>query len=310
MPAMPRPTPLPLLVVLAAAVLACDSTRFREAEVSLDAAPAAEPGHQARQRARTLRFSVAAVQSPRDTYSAYSRLFERMGSRLGREIEFVQRRTYREVNDLLAGGDLDAAFVCTGGYLDLQRRAPGAVEILAVPTVDGSPTYRSLVVVASGSGLHSLDDLVGRRFAFTDELSFSGRAYVVRWLRDRGQDPERFFSSTIFTRSHDRSLNAVAAGIVDGAAVHSAVFGHLTRSDPALAARLRVVHRSPPFGAMPVVVSTRLPAEERERLREVLLGLAADREGAQALEVLGIDGFTVPPPGLYATAARVVEGAR
>jgi phosphonate transport system substrate-binding protein len=306
------PTRRALLPLLWAAVTAisCDSTRYREAEVRLDAEPVAGTASSAARRARALRFSVAAVQSPRDTYAAYSRLFGRMGSRLGLEIEFVQRRTYREVNDLLAAGELDAAFVCTGGYLDLRRRAPGGVEVLAVPTIDGSPTYRSLVVAAAGSPIQGLEDLAGRRFAFTDELSFSGRAYVVRWLRDRGRDPERFFASTIFTRSHDRSLAAVAAGIADGAAVHSAVYDLVVEHDPTLAGRLRVVHRSPPFGSMPVVASTRLPAEERERLRRVLLGLADDPEGAEALRVLGIDGFVVPPPGLYATAERVVEGAR
>lgn len=307
---MARPVATPLLLGLAIVLLGCDSTRFREVEAKLDAAPSAEDAASSQAPARALRFSVAAVQSPRHTYSAYSRLFGRMGSRLGLQIEFVQRRTYREVNDLLAAGELDAAFVCTGGYLDLQTRAPGQAEILAVPIVEGTPTYHSLVVVAAGSRFGSLDDLAGGRFAFTDELSFSGRAYVVRWLRDRGHDPERFFASTILTRSHDRSLNAVLSGIVDGAAVHSAVYRHAVRDDPALAAQLRVVHRSPPFGAMPVVASTRLPPVQRARLREVLLDLADDPEGAEALDVLGIDRFVVPPPGLYATAERVVEGLR
>lgn len=295
---------------LAVALLACDATRFREAEVipaPTGAAPAeaSPPG-----LARALRFSVAAVESPRDTYAAYSQLFERMGERLGVPIEFVQRRTYREVNDLLAAGRLDAALVCTGGYLDLAARSPGAVELIAVPLLDGEPTYRSLVVVRADAPFTSLEELAGARFAFTDELSFSGRAYVLDWLRRNGHDPHRFFASTIYTQNHDRSVKAVAAGLVDGAAVHSAVFDHLVREDPSLTSRVRVVHRSPPFGAMPVVASTALPPEMRARLREVLLQLARDPEGAEALRVLAIDGFQVPSPDLYGSAQRVVEGLR
>jgi phosphonate transport system substrate-binding protein len=309
---MTRAPPLPRasLALCALALLACEETRFREAQVDLDPAPAAPVKAAAPRAARGLLFSVAAVESPRDTYSGYSRLFERVGARLGIGIEFVQRRTYREVNDLLATGKLDAALVCTGGYLDLVRRAPGSVEVLAVPVVRGEKTYHSLVIVRNASRIRSLEDLAGKRFAFSDELSLSGRTYVVRQLRDAGHDPSRFFASAIYTQSHDRSVKAVAAGLVDGAAVHSGVYAHLIRRDPQLAHQLRVVHQSPPFGAMPVVAATSMPREERERLREALVGLSGDPEGAEALRVLELDGFEVPPPGLFATAAHVVEGAQ
>jgi phosphonate transport system substrate-binding protein len=299
-----------LVLSLGLAAAACDTSRFRQAEVALasPAAPAVEtPAPGARP---TLRFSVAAVESPRDTHATYSKLFQRMGERLGMEIEFVQRRTYREVNDLLAAGELDAALVCTGGYLDLKARAPEAIEVVAAPLLDGKPTYESLVIVPGDSDARSLAELRGRRFAFTDELSFSGRAYVVKLLSETGDVPDRFFGRVLYTRNHDRSIRAVASGIVDGAAVHGNVFDHLVRREPELAERIRVVHRSPAFGAMPVVASTRLAPELRERLRRVLLELGADPEGAAVLAALDIDGFTVPAPRLYDSAARVVELGR
>lgn len=298
------------LAVLAAIALSCDASPFRAVDVDLatkpeGGAPTSDPGEQ-----RLLRFSVAAVESPRDTYAAYSQLFERLGNRLGLSIEFVQRRTYREVNDLLASGGIDAALVCTGGYLDLLRRNPDAVEVLAVPVAGGESTYESLVIVPASSPATRVEELEGRRFAFTDELSFSGRAYVVRHVRELGHDPERFFSSITYTHSHDRSIAAVARRLVDGAAVHSLVFAHMLERDPQLSRRVRVIHRSPPFGMMPVVASTRLPAAERDRLRRVLLDLARDPEGAAALGVLKIDGFVRPEPGLFDSAALVVDARR
>ena len=69
---------LPLLLL---AVAGCERTPFRETEVdSLAVGPA--PGAPA-ERGATLRFSVAAVESPRDTFGAYSRLFGRLAERLG-----------------------------------------------------------------------------------------------------------------------------------------------------------------------------------------------------------------------------------
>lgn len=296
---------LPLLLL---AVAGCERTPFRETEVDLQAVGPA-PGAPA-ERAATLRFSVAAVESPRDTFGAYSRLFGRLAERLGRPVEFVQRRTYREVNDLLAAGRLDAAVVCTGGYLDLRRRAPGATELVAVPVVGGLRTYEALVVVPASSPARTVADLVGKRFAYTDELSFSGHDYVRRLVADMGQDPDRFFGTVTYTHSHDRSIAAVDRGLADGAAVHGGIWARLVAADPSLARRLRVLHRSPPFGAMPVVASTSLSPALRARLREELLALASDPEGAAALRLVGIDRFEIATPELYEAAARVVEGLR
>jgi phosphonate transport system substrate-binding protein len=295
-----------LVLTVAVAVSGCERSRYREVEVNLDAPPSS-PARRAEGAAHPLRVSVAAVESPRGTYAGYSRLFTLLGDRVGLPIEFVQRRTYREVNDLLAAGKLDAALLCTGGLLDLQRRAHGAVEVLAVPLVGGRPTYESIVLVPAASSARSVADLAGKRFAFTDELSFSGHLYLARLVRDMGQDPERFFGSIIFTHSHDRSIVAAARGLVDGAAVHGGIYANMIRNDPALGQQLRVIHRSPPFGAMPVVASTALAPAARAQLQEALLSLSAQPEGAAALALIGVDGFVPAPPGLYGSAARVIE---
>jgi phosphonate transport system substrate-binding protein len=293
------------LLVLLGALGGCESTRFREVSVDPAIPSAPPPAAVEPLSKRALRVSVAAIESPSDTYVMYSRLFRRMSERLQMQVEFVQRDTYRKVNDLLVSGKVDAALLCTGGYLDLEQRAPGAVEVLAVPVTDGEPTYRSLIIVPA-DGVRSLEALRGKRFAYSDELSFSGRAYAKWVLRRAGIDPRTFFGSTLFTQNHDRSVRAVAAGVVDGAAVHGRILTHLIGEDPALADRVRVLHESPPFGAMPLVVSTSLPAEFRAHLRAVLLSLHQDPEAGLALSTLGLDYFVLPPPGLYDTARQVM----
>lgn len=296
------------LWALLAGGLACDSPPYRTATVDTRSpAPGQAPPPET-SREPTLRFSVAAIESPRDTFSSYTRLFDRMGQLLGTKVEFEQRRTYREVNDLLITGQLDAALLCTGGYLDLQKRAPGAFEAVAVPVVSGQESYRSVIVVAANGGVRDVAGLRGRRFAFTDELSFSGRLYALRVVRDLGADPERFFGAVTFTGSHDRSVRAVANGLVDGAAVHGGVLALMEEADPSLQRRLRVVHQSPPLGGMPVVVSLRLRPEQRQRIRDVILGLDRDPDGAAALKVLHFDRFASPRPGLYASAAQLLDG--
>lgn len=295
-----------MLLGAALASLGCVDTPYPE--VRLDLSTRLEPAAGADQLAGpVLRLSVAAMQSPADTFSAYSRFFGRVGALMGGRVQFVQRRTYGEVNDLLLSGQLDAALVCTGGFLELEARGPGAVEVLAVPVIGGKSTYHSLLIVPAASRAQSLADLAGARFAFTDELSLSGHLYVAGLLRDLGQDPRRYFASTLFTRSHDRSVEAVVKGLVDGASVDSLVFESLVARDPALERKVRVVHRSPAYGVMPVVASMALPAVDRARLKAVLLDLHRDAEASAALRAVHIERFVAPEPGLYRDAALVAR---
>lgn len=299
------------IVSLAVLVLsACTNEPFREVRLDTQPGRLADGGAPAASAEDVLHVSVAGMESPRSTHAAYASLFAEIGRRLGTKVSFVQRRTYAEVNDLLIAGSVDVALLCTGGYLQLTREKPGAVEVVAVPIVEGAATYRSLVIVPAGSPAKSLRDLGGARFAFTDELSLTGRAWVMRSLLETGRTPETFFGNSLFTGCHDRSIHAVARGVVDGAAVHSIVYQRLVARDPQLAERTRVIETSPPFGAPPVVASTRLPAPLRERLREVMTELANDPEGAAMLRDAQIDRFSALPPGLFESAERLMAGLR
>lgn len=297
-------------VVLGLAFCACQESPFREVVISAQPSPTPAPPPAPKRTAeeeKRLRVSVAGMESPSGTYAGYSQLFGELAHRVGAEVDFVQRRTYSEVNELLLTGELDAALLCTGGYLELLRRDPNAVELVGIPIIGHANTYQSLIIVPKENRAQSLQQLAGARFAFTDELSLTGRAWVVHELRTRGQTPERFFSEVTYTRSHDRSVAAVARGVVDGAAVHSIVFQHLLERDPTLLERVRVIQRSPGFGMTPVVVSRRLPEAQRARLREVLLGLAGDPQGARLLAPLRIERFAPAPAGLFDSAYEVVQ---
>jgi len=297
-------------LIAVAALGGCKATPYREVEVDLTAATSAGPSELKVEETRPLRFSVAAMQSPQNTYAAYSRLFSRVGQLLGVEVELVQRRTYGEVNDLLLDGHLDAALLCTGGYLNLRRRIPEGAEVLAVPVIGGKTTYESLVIVPAESAATTLKDLQGKRFAFTDELSLSGRAYVVHLLREMHEDRGQFFGESLFTHSHDQSIEAVAGGLVDGAVVDSLVYEHFRAQSPDHMLKTRIIERSPPLGMMPIVAAPSLSPVLRNRLREILLALDRDPAAAAALRVTHIERFVVPEPGLYDSAAALVEAGK
>lgn len=238
---------------------------------------------------KPLRVAVAAVISPKGNVESYTDLLNYLGSQLNRPIELVQRQTYAEVNDLIKNGNVDVAFVCTSAYI-VGRRDFG-MELLAAPQMNGAPVYYSVLVVPADSPAQSMVDLRGKVFAFTDPMSLSGRAYPTSLVQALAETPETFFARFFFTYSHDNAVRAVANKIADGAGVDSLVYEFMVARDPSIAARTRVIHRSPAFGIPPVVVNPSLSPNMKETLRELFLQMDQNPEGRTALRSLMIERF-------------------
>jgi len=244
-----------------------------------------------------LRMAVAAIISPDTTMSTYDQLLSYLGEKLGRPVRLEQRSTYAETNDLVRVGSVELAFVCTYAYI-LGHQEFG-MELLVVPQVGGQTVYHSYIIVPYDSDAQGLEGLRGKVFAFADPLSNSGRLAPTYMLAQRGETPESFFGRYIFTYGHDKSIEAVAEGLVDGAAVDSLVYDYIAAQNPQHARRTRIIEVSPPYGIPPVVVPPGLDAQLKEEIRQALLEMHLDPEGKAILSHLMIDRFVTGSDDMY-----------
>ncbi|WP_296809517.1 PhnD/SsuA/transferrin family substrate-binding protein [Thiocapsa sp.] len=220
---------------------------------------------------------------------------------LGRPVVFVQRSRYREILDLLLQGRLDLAWIC--GYPFVRNLS--RLDLIAVPRFRGRPLYQSYFIVGADSEIQRLHDLEGRLFAWADPDSNSGYLYPRFRLTSDGRDPDRFFRRTFFTWGHPRSVEAVAEGLADGAAVDSYVWETLARGHPELTAQTRVLERSPDFGFPPIVAGPALSEPDRQAIRRVLLSQVQEAGGRALLNELNLDSFSIETPDLYDDIARM-----
>ncbi|HIJ90168.1 MAG: phosphate/phosphite/phosphonate ABC transporter substrate-binding protein [Desulfobulbaceae bacterium] len=255
------------------------------------------PAGQAEPDSQSLRIGVGAILSPQGTALSYQPLIDYLGRKMGKPAILVQRKTYQELNDLLARNVVDLGFICTGAYVEGIRKE--AMSLLVVPLINGKSTYRAFVIVPGASPSQEFADLRGKVFAFTDPLSNTGYLYPISLLQGMGRQPETFFGRTIFTYSHDRSIAAVMEGLADGASVDSLVYDFAGKRNPEIFRRTRVIWESPDFGIPPVVVPRTISPEKKTLLKELLLGLHQDAEGERVLAELGVERFAEPAPGLY-----------
>ena len=252
-----------------------------------------------------LRVAVAAMISPEVTRRYYDDLLNLVGDRLGYRTVLMQKKTYAEVNELLEHKEVDLAFVCSGPYV--QGHAAFGLEILVVPVVHGQKVYHSYFLAGKGSGNESLEDLRGKRFAFTDPQSNTGCLVPRFILSQRGEAPESYFGEQFFTHSHDNSIKAVADGLADGAAVDSLIWEFMNAVDPISTAKTVIIEKSPPYGIPPVVVHPELEAHTKARLKQFLLAVHEDAQGAPLLRRLQIDRFEPGDDAMYDSVRQMQD---
>jgi phosphonate transport system substrate-binding protein len=224
--------------------------------------------------------------------------------KLGRPVAFVQRDSYRETMDLLRLGALDFAWVCDYPFLYLKD----LVRLLAVPLNQGRPYYRAyLIVGANDTERNSMRDLKGTVFAYSDPYSNTGYLSPRYQVRQLGEDPATFFKKTFFTWSHRKAIEAVATGFAQGASIDSFVWDTLSRLQPELTAKTRIIAKSPEYGFPPFVAHRAVPAEDFRAMQAVLTGMQNDLTGKLLLDRLNIDGFVPGERRLYDDVAKMMR---
>lgn len=150
---------------------------------------------------KPLRIAFASVMSPRETRQVYQQIVTYISQKQQWPAVLIQRRTYEELNALLANGDADVAFSSTGAYAAYQGQVP--IELLAMAETNGTSHYQTYIITAADSDIHDFSQLRGKVFAFTDPLSYSGCLAIKFLLARDGSTPETFFNRFFYTHGHD-----------------------------------------------------------------------------------------------------------
>lgn len=244
-----------------------------------------------------LRFAISAISSPRETFEYYNLMFRYIEEQLGQRVIMIQRKTYQEVNDLMKENKADIAIVCSGNFV--YGMADSAFKLLVVPEWNGQRHYNTYIIAHKNSGIKSFVDLKGKRFAFTDPLSTSGRLYPTNRLREMDSTSDEFFESTVYTYAHDNSIQLVAKQVVDGASVNSLVFDYLATASPDRVKDITIIETSEPHAMPPIVISNKLPKELESKLIDIFLNIHKDKGSQAVLEKLMVDRYLLSNDSIF-----------
>jgi phosphonate transport system substrate-binding protein len=244
-----------------------------------------------------LRVAVAAMISPKETFAYYRKLLSYIGTKLDRDTILVQRKTYKEINELFPKNEIDLAFICSGPYA-LERKKY-TFQALATPVVRGSQYYQSYLIVNKNSKFQTLSDLRQHSFAYSDPNSNTGSLVPKYWLHQMGESSKSFFRSTNYTYSHDNSILSVAKSLVDGAAVDGHKWEYFQSKKNVYTSQTRVIKKSEDFGSPPLVAALSLSDDLKKKIQDIILLMHEDPKGREILNNLLIDRFLKPKEEWY-----------
>ncbi|HEY1956385.1 MAG TPA: PhnD/SsuA/transferrin family substrate-binding protein [Polyangiaceae bacterium] len=217
------------------------------------------------------------------------------------EVEPVWTRDYGALYDAVHLHEADVAWAPPLVARDLRR--DGAAEPCAAVVRKGGLHYFSAIV--GTESLSSPKEI--QRFGWVSRLSAAGYLVPRGYLTSIGVSVD--FREERFFRTHQRSMAALAAGIVDAIATF-AVQEHAGETPivPHAFDGARVLATIGPIPGDVIVVSSTMPRETASRVG-ALVREAKLSETSAIAELMGAEGFGAVPPGHLEALGRWVAGS-
>jgi phosphonate transport system substrate-binding protein len=229
----------------------------------------------------------------------------------------VNWRTATDYAGIIEGvkaGKIEIARFGPASYSKAWLVTKGKVEpLVGELDNDGNFGYHSVIIVKKDSPYQKVEDLKGKKFAFADPNSTSGHQAPRYFLHEAGVDADKFFGSTAFSGSHENSVIALLNGTFDGAATwyRSDDRSNMTRMEHKgmiKPGQWRIIWESPLLPSSPWAMSTKLPADMRNDVKQALLNMkASDPEAWKSLTDGKASGYREVTHKDYEAIVRMIK---
>jgi phosphonate transport system substrate-binding protein len=186
---------------------------------------------------------------------------------------------------------MDGAFFGSFTYALAHRKL--GVEVLARPEgFDGTSTYHGLIFVREDSGIRTIRDMKGKRFAFVDKATTAGYLLPLAYFRKHGiKDYKTYLKETYFTGTHQDAIYDVLNKKADIGAAKNTIYKRISNVDSSITNELVILEKSPDVPENGLAVRKSLDDSLKHRLKEALLNMHDDPNGKNILKDFGARRF-------------------
>jgi phosphate/phosphite/phosphonate ABC transporter binding protein len=256
---------------------------------------------------RELKFGFTPVLSESDMRVEFEPLMTYLSDCIGQKVVLYVAKDYGDLRTQMESGAVDIGTFSPFAYVDAARG--GKIRLIAQCVINGTDTYRGVIVVRRDSGLKSLADLRGKRFAFVDPKSASGFVYPRALLIEKGITPESSFKETIFAGGHDKVIADVLEGRADAGAVYGDALA-VAKSKGVPTENLVTLAMTDPIPHDAVAVRVGLDAALAKKIRAALVDLDKSAAGRRVIansKPKELTGYMLAEDSLYDMVRRTAK---
>lgn len=247
--------------------------------------PEAEPGRQ-----KTFLIGLIPEQNIFKQMERYEPLASYLSKKIDTKIRLTVYPQYGNIIDSFTSTGMDGAFFGSFSYVLAHARV--GIEVLARPVnLNGSSMYHGLIFVRKDSRIKSVNQMKGKRFAFVDKGTTAGYLFPLAYFKKHGKDYRTFLKESYFAGTHEDAILDVLNRKAEIGAAKNTIYERLAASDDRINKELVIMERSPEVPENGLAVRKGLDDSLKKRLREALLKMHEDPEGAGILEAFGVRRF-------------------
>jgi phosphonate transport system substrate-binding protein len=261
---------LALIVVVASATQTAPAaefkldSRFQDADGDLVADTPTDPSKQI--DPATLVFAYTPVEDPAVYAKVWKGFLEHMEKVTGKKVQFFAVQSNAAQIEAMRGGRLHVAGFNTGGN-PIAVACAGFKPFAMMAHADDSFGYEMEIITYPGSGIEKVQDLKGKKLAFTSETSNSGYKAPSAILKaEYGLEARKDFEP-VFSGKHDNSVLGVANKDYPAAAVANEVMKRMIGRGVVKADQIKSIYKSQTFPTTGYGVVYNLKPELQEKIK-------------------------------------------
>jgi phosphonate transport system substrate-binding protein len=215
----------------------------------------------------TLVFAYTPVEDPAVYAKVWKGFLEHLEKVTGKKVQFFAVQSNAAQIEAMRAGRLHVAGFNTGGN-PIAVACAGFKPFAMMAHADGSFGYEMEIITYPGSGIEKVQDLKGKKLAFTSETSNSGYKAPSAILKaEYGLEARKDFEP-IFSGKHDNSVLGVANKDYPAAAIANEVMQRMIARGVVKADQIKSIYKSQTFPTTGYGVVYNLRPELQEKIKE------------------------------------------
>lgn len=239
-----------------------------------------------------------------ETLEAKAKPLEQLLSdELGIPVTVSVSTDYNTIVEAMASKQVDVGFLPPNAYVLaneqsnvkvlLQAQRYGIKQPGGESTDELVDSYRSMIVVKSGSDIKELEDLKGKTIATQDVTSYAGYVWPVAEMKKAGIDINTDVT-TVQVKGHDQAVLSVLNGDVDAAFVFEDARNTVKNDYPEIMDEVEPMYFTEPIPNDTISVRSDMSEEWDKKIQDAFIAIGKDEEGKQIIsDIYSHEGYVV-----------------